>query len=57
MLTNIILTLVVLCIAASAVVYIIKSKKRGACIGCPYAKNCNGKCNGNCNQNNEDLKK
>ena len=41
MLTNIILTAVILIIFAGAVLYIVKQKKSGAkCIGCPYAKQC-----------------
>ena len=44
---NIIIIAVLLLIAASIVLYLYKSKKRGqTCIGCPYAKQCGGKCSG-----------
>jgi len=51
MLKNIILIAVLLIIAGSASVYIIKQKKKGArCIGCPSAKSCGaqGHCTGAC---------
>ena len=44
---NIILILVIVVIIASAVIYIVREKKRGVkCIGCPHAKQCasRGKC-------------
>ncbi len=43
---NIIIILIVALIITFAIVYIIKSKKKGnKCIGCPYGSKCNGKCN------------
>ncbi len=46
---NAIIVILLLCIAAGIVFYLCKAKKRGdTCIGCPYAKQCNGKCDDNC---------
>ena len=43
---NLILIVILIAIISCAVYYIYRAKKRGqACIGCPAAKNCNGKCN------------
>lgn len=43
---NFIIIALVLLVVGLAALYIYKAKKRGdKCIGCPYAKNCNGKCN------------
>lgn len=42
---NIVIVLVVSAIVIAVAVYLYKSKKRGdACIGCPYAKQCQGHC-------------
>ena len=42
---NVIIVSLLIAVAALALVYIIKEKKKGTkCIGCPN-KNCNGKCN------------
>lgn len=51
---NIILIAVLVIIAGSASVYIMKQKKRGArCIGCPSAKTCGSQahCTGGCGCN------
>ena len=43
---NIIIALIVAMIIAAITVYLVRAKRRGQkCIGCPYAKKCNGKCN------------
>lgn len=49
---NIILVAVIAIIVGAAVLYIVKSKKRGVkCIGCPYAKQCKShKCGGSQNK-------
>ncbi len=45
MMTNIILVIILLFIAGSALLYLYRAKKRGEhCIGCPYSKQCKGKC-------------
>lgn len=42
---NIIIIAIVALIIGSIIFYLYKAKKRGqTCIGCPYAKKCNGKC-------------
>ena len=47
MLTDIILVLILLCIAGATGFYLYRAKKRGeTCIGCPHAKQCGGKCGG-----------
>ena len=52
MLTNILLIVVLLCIAGAAGLYLYRAKKRGeTCVGCPYAKQCGGKCSGHCSSN------
>ncbi len=49
MLTDIILVLILLCIAGAAGFYLYRAKKRGeTCIGCPHSKQCGGKCGGSC---------
>ena len=46
---NYIIIAVVVLIVALAVVYIVKSKKKGVkCIGCPEGGNCSN-CSGSCN--------
>ncbi len=52
---NLIIILILMCIVGGAFLYIYKAKKKGtACIGCPYAKNCQGhKCGGNCLEKEE----
>ena len=48
--TDIIVAVVLIGIIGSAIVYIIRARKRGAkCIGCPYAKTCGRKMDCNCN--------
>lgn len=50
---NILISLILLGIAAGIILYLFRAKKRGqTCIGCPYAKNCGGKCSGDCDPNN-----
>ncbi len=45
---NIVIITVLLVIVAAIVLYLYKAKKSGqTCIGCPYAKQCGGKCSGN----------
>lgn len=47
---NVILWIIVGLILGSAVLYIIRAKKKGVkCIGCPAGSNCSGNCSGNCN--------
>lgn len=42
---NIIIVLILVMLAAGIVFYLIRAKRRGEkCIGCPYAKQCEGKC-------------
>lgn len=43
--SNIIVVLIVIAIIVSIIIYLVKEKKKGAtCIGCPYAKKCDGHC-------------
>lgn len=51
--TDIIIIAVLLVIVGAAVAYIVKEKKRGKCIGCPYAKQCGGKCSGGAHDGEE----
>lgn len=45
---NYIIILIVTAIVVGIIVYLRKAKKRGEkCIGCPYAKECNGSCSTN----------
>jgi radical SAM protein with 4Fe4S-binding SPASM domain len=45
---NIIIVLILVMLAAGIVFYLIRAKRRGEkCIGCPYAKQCEGKCGSN----------
>ena len=52
---NILVIVILAIIIVSAIVYIVKAKKKGVkCVGCPYAKSCgsttqNGSCSCNCN--------
>ena len=47
---NVILWIIVGLILGSAVLYIIRAKKKGVkCIGCPAGATCSGHCNGACN--------
>ncbi len=49
---NLIIILIVLFIVGAISLYLYKAKKRGqTCIGCPYAKQCNGKCGDRKNKN------
>ncbi len=46
---NYIIVLVLVCIIAAAVIYVVKAKKNGEkCIGCPNSKQCGGNCGGDC---------
>lgn len=48
--TNIIVVAVLVAIIGSAVIYIIKAKKKGAkCIGCPYSSSCGKMTDCTCN--------
>lgn len=42
-LTDVLIIVLVLAIAVAAIYYIRKEKKKGRCIGCPYAKECAAK--------------
>ncbi len=43
---NVIVVLILVAIITGILIYLLRAKKRGEkCIGCPYAKQCNGKCN------------
>ena len=42
---NVIIILILAAIVAGVAIYLVRCKKRGdTCVGCPYAKQCNGKC-------------
>ncbi len=42
---NAIVILILVALAAGVIWYLLRAKKRGqSCIGCPYAKQCNGHC-------------
>ncbi len=43
---NVIIILIILAVVCLASWYIVKAKKKGQCIGCPYSKQCGGKCGG-----------
>ncbi len=44
---DIIIIFIVAAVVTGIGVYLYKAKKRGeTCIGCPYAKQCNGHCSG-----------
>ena len=44
---NLIIILILVAIAAGIIWYLVRAKKRGEkCVGCPYAKQCNGGCCG-----------
>lgn len=46
---NVIVVLILVALAAAAVRYLVRAKKRGeTCVGCPHSKQCGGKCNGHC---------
>ena len=48
---DIIIIVVLACLLAGVIAYLIKQKKNGAkCIGCPYAKECSDKCSSNENK-------
>lgn len=56
---DLIIVAVIALIVGSAVVYIVKEKKKGIkCIGCPSAATCPsanaGKCNGGCRSNTKE---
>lgn len=40
---DVLIIVLVLAIAGTAIYYIRKEKKKGRCIGCPYAKECAAK--------------
>lgn len=43
---NIIVAVILIGIAVSIIIYLVRQKKKGAkCIGCQYAKKCSGSCN------------
>ena len=42
-LTDVLILVLVLGIIGAAAVYIRKEKKKGRCVGCPYAKECAAK--------------
>ncbi|MBQ2273866.1 MAG: FeoB-associated Cys-rich membrane protein [Clostridia bacterium] len=45
---NAIIILILLAVIGGIVFYLIRAKRRGQkCIGCPYAKECDGKCSEN----------
>lgn len=47
MMADVIIVIVLLCVAAGIVRYLYRAKKRGAaCIGCPCAGQCGGSCTG-----------
>ncbi len=37
---DIVIILVLLCIVGASAFYVYRAKKKGGCIGCPYAKHC-----------------
>lgn len=42
---DIIIIIFITIVVGSALLYLIRSKRRGEkCVGCPYAKQCGGKC-------------
>ena len=42
---NAVVIIILAAIVAGIVIYLVRAKKRGEkCIGCPYAKQCEGKC-------------
>lgn len=47
----------ILAVVVTAIIcYIVRAKKRGqACIGCPYAKQCDGKCHCGKDEDKADL--
>ena len=43
--TNAVVIIILVAIAALALSYLYRAKRRGEkCIGCPYARQCGGKC-------------
>ncbi len=44
---DIILIAVLTLLAGGIIFYLVKQKKKGKCVGCPYSKTCGSKCNGN----------
>jgi len=51
MVTNIVVSVILVAIIGGATVYIVKAKKNGQkCIGCPNSKQCGGKCSCNSQQ-------
>lgn len=43
---NAIVILIIVAIATAIIYYLYRQKKKGnKCIGCPYAKECDGNCN------------
>ena len=51
---DIIAIVVIALIIGAAAFYIIKTKKKGKCIGCPYSKSCHSSC---CNKSYTDEEK
>lgn len=50
---NYIIIIVLVCIIAAAVIYVVRAKKSGEkCIGCPNSKQCGGSCGGGCGSQN-----
>lgn len=53
-LTDVIIIVLVLVIVGVAMLYIRKEKRKGHCVGCPYAKECAAKKAGKgCNSQNQ----
>jgi len=54
---NVVIVAILALLVIGIVRYLIKAKKRGeTCIGCPYAKQCDGHCNGSCKNEQTDSK-
>ena len=52
--TDVIVSLVVIAIVGSAILYILRAKKKGRrCIGCPNSDKCGGNC-GSCKSNKSE---
>lgn len=52
---NEVIIIVLAAIAVGIIWYLVRAKKRGeTCIGCPYAKQCDGKCGGRVNDTKDD---
>ena len=54
---NVIVILILAALVAGIIRYLIRKKKQeGACMGCPYAKQCGGSCSGR-NFDNKEINK